>query len=187
MAKSTTPRVRYKPVVDFPGYRVGDDGSVWSKWHRIKRTGYRTGWAVALKRRWWKMQQSTDGHGYPLIHLYRNKKRFTLAVHLLVLKAFVGPCPPGQEAAHEDGDKTNCHLTNLQWKTHIENMADCKRHGTMIVGEDHPGAKLTVHIVKRMRRLRKKGLTLEAIADICGSNFGRVGRVVRGEIWKHVC
>src|SRR4051794_29919181 len=32
--QSTTSFVSYKDILDFPGYRAGDDGSVWSAWRR---------------------------------------------------------------------------------------------------------------------------------------------------------
>ncbi len=53
-------------------------------------------------------------------------------VHRAVLEAFVGPCPtPNHQAAHWDGDKTNCQLDNLRWATRAENAADKIRHGTV--------------------------------------------------------
>lgn len=33
----------------------------------------------------------------------------------LVLEAFVGPRPPGHVLRYKDGDRLNCHLTNLEW------------------------------------------------------------------------
>ena len=33
----------------------------------------------------------------------------------LVLEAFVGPRPPGHVPRFKDGDRLNCHLTNLEW------------------------------------------------------------------------
>lgn len=33
----------------------------------------------------------------------------------LVLEAFVGPRPPGHVLRFKDGDRRNCHLSNLEW------------------------------------------------------------------------
>ncbi len=71
--------------------------------------------------------QSTLGKGY------------TKYVHRLVLLAFVGPCPPGKECAHDDGVKTNNKLGNLAWKTKSANAIDKRRHGTALFGERNPG------------------------------------------------
>lgn len=50
-------------------------------------------------------------------------------VHLLVLRAFVGPCPSGQEAMHKDDNRANARLDNLEYGTHLQNMHDCLRRG----------------------------------------------------------
>jgi hypothetical protein len=70
-------------------------------------------------------------------------------VHHLVLEAFVGPCPPGQEARHvNDNDRANNALSNLAWGTHRENCADRDRHGATARG-DRNGAKTMPHRIAR--------------------------------------
>lgn len=58
-------------------------------------------------------------------------------VHRLVMLAFVGPRPEGQEVRHLDGDPTNNRLGNLAYGTPSENSYDAIRHGT------HPTASKT--------------------------------------------
>lgn len=58
----------------------------------------------------------------------------SLTVHRLVLLAFVGPCPPGMEVRHLDGDRTNARLDNLAYDTHSENLRDIARHGRHYLG-----------------------------------------------------
>lgn len=67
---------------------------------------------------------------YPKVNLCHGRVRKTHTVHTLVLKAFVGPPPPGMEARHLDGNRLNNRLDNLAWGTKSENMADRLRHGT---------------------------------------------------------
>lgn len=50
--------------------------------------------------------------------------------HTLVLEAFVGPCPPGLECRHKDGNELNNFLGNLSWGTRSENTRDQLIHGT---------------------------------------------------------
>jgi hypothetical protein len=103
---------RYLNVVGFPGYRVGDDGSVWRSWHG--------GWRLVPSRRHKK--------GYRRVTLHRDGKRYHPLVHRLVLEAFVGPCPKGMEVCHyPDTDKANNRLGNIRWDTHAENMRDAYR------------------------------------------------------------
>lgn len=69
--------------------------------------------------------------GYMVVYIglgLRGKK--TLLVHRLVLEAFVGPCPEGYEAAHNNGNSTDNRLENLRWATKKENGRDKIRHGT---------------------------------------------------------
>lgn len=51
-------------------------------------------------------------------------------MHELVLTAHVGPCPPGMECRHLDGDEKNNALSNLVWGTPPEQALDRVRHGT---------------------------------------------------------
>lgn len=51
-------------------------------------------------------------------------------VHHLVLEAFVGPCPAGMQALHDDDVPHNNHRTNLRWGTPKQNRADADRNGS---------------------------------------------------------
>jgi DNA-binding XRE family transcriptional regulator len=108
MPKRTT-RLRYHPIAGFPAYRVGRDGSVWS---RYKACG-------GLTSRWRRLTPSPLRRGnlvYEQVQLYSApRKGRGFAVHRLVLEAFVGPCPPKMCAHHRDGNLSNNHLTNLFW------------------------------------------------------------------------
>jgi hypothetical protein len=83
-------------------------------------------------------------NGYEVIHVRgANGYSKLRKVHILVLEAFVGFCPPGLECRHLDGNPVNNFLTNLCWGTHAENMADRDRHGTTPRGELNGNTKLT--------------------------------------------
>jgi len=64
------------------------------------------------------------------VTLSANGKARTWNVHKLVADAFLGPCPPGQEVRHKDGDETNNVATNLEYGTRGDNQRDSVRHGT---------------------------------------------------------
>jgi hypothetical protein len=68
--------------------------------------------------------------GYLYVNLKRVGSQSQRAVHRLVLEAFVGPCPPGMEGCHNDGDQLNNRLDNLRWDTPSNNKLDSVRHGT---------------------------------------------------------
>jgi hypothetical protein len=73
---------------------------------------------------------SVDGTGYLAVGLHRDGRRAVRKIHRLVLEAFVGPCPEGMEACHNDGDGLNNRLENLRWDTRSGNMRDRVLHGT---------------------------------------------------------
>lgn len=66
---------------------------------------------------------------YPVVSLGADLQ---IGVHKLVMITFVGPCPPGMEVLHGDGDKSNNSLVNLSYGTHLENMADAVAAGVMV-------------------------------------------------------
>lgn len=112
---------RWLPVVGYEGlYDISDLGRVRSLRHR---------WGPRPTPRLLKLQAHPSGH--LIVHLYREPgKSKTLKVHHLVLAAFIGPCPPGMEGCHNDGNPANNESQNLRWDTRAANIQDAIRHGT---------------------------------------------------------
>lgn len=70
-----------------------------------------------------------DGE-YLKVSLRRPGEFKNAKVHILVLSAFVGPCPDGMECCHKDGNSKNNFLVNLRWGTRSSNNFDRVLHGT---------------------------------------------------------
>lgn len=159
---------RWKSVVGFEGlYEVSDLGRVRSlRWNRVLRVG--------------------RPNRYCAVSLAYGGTHKTRAVHVLVLEAFRGRRPPGKQAAHQDGDRSNNRLANLRWKTCKANHADKRRHGTQCQGESHGHAKLTRHALVVARRLRRRGLPDVRIGKLLGVHSGTIGRALSGKTWAHV-
>lgn len=126
-------------------------------------------------------------NGYLRIALSRWPGHEHYRVHRLVLEAFVGPCPPGHEAAHANGDPRDNRLSNLRWATRMDNEADKVRHGRALIGNRNPQAQLTAEIVLAMRRRYRRtdprhGLT--AMAREFGVSVNTVRDAVMGRTWK---
>lgn len=160
----------------YPGYRVGDDGSVWSRFVRNRRT---FGFV------WRKLKL---GNGHIGVTLTVNGKHTRLLVHRLVLEAFVGPCPPGMECCHfPDRNPANNHVENLRWDTHKNNLNDRWKHGTMTVGENNPGALLKESDVVSIRQKFATGIwSKQSLADEYGVTRTAIYLVVSKKNWKHV-
>lgn len=75
------------------------------------------------------LKPSPVGGGYLQVTLSVAGHRRCRYVCALVLEAFVGACPPGQEARHLNGDRADNSLGNLRWGTPLENLWDARVHG----------------------------------------------------------
>lgn len=172
--ESTT--VTYREIPGHPGYRVGDDGSVWS---RVRKRGQGRGKPpLHFFGEWQKLKPGTQHSGSLSVNLGRNKTRL---VARLVLEAFVGQCPPRMEACHfPDRDPSNCRLDNLRWGTSADNTADQRRHSTLIGGERHGMAKLTNAQVEEILLLAGT-MTQQAIADRFGIRQPHVSDIINGK------
>ena len=75
---------------------------------------------------------ASRGGRYLQISLCRNGVCSTKDIHIVVLEAFVGLCPPGMQCRHLDDNKTNNYLSNLVWGTQTENAYDSVRNRTHV-------------------------------------------------------
>jgi thymidylate synthase (FAD) len=62
--------------------------------------------------------------GYNVCNLNRPGEQKNVAVHRLVLEAFVRPSAPGEEARHLNHNRQDNRLNNLAWGTSADNSAD---------------------------------------------------------------
>lgn len=175
--------IEYRDIPGFPGYRVGDDGSVWS---RRPRNG-KGAWPQAHRR-----LRPVRHRTKLVVVLTLPPERYTRSVHRLVLEAFVGPRPPGMEACHWNGDPTDNRLSNLRWDTHLSNVADAIRHGTQPtpppprLGEAHLSAKLDAERVREVRRLGGSGMSISALARMFAVSRPSIRAIVDRRSWRHV-
>lgn len=104
---------KWLPVVGWEDrYLISDQWRVWSLWS-----------GRTIKPR-------PDKDGYLCIMLCRDGYAQLRKVHLIVLEAFKGSCPPGLQARHLDGIRIHCAPDNLEWGTGSENTLDQVEHGT---------------------------------------------------------
>lgn len=99
-------------MIDIPGYEglyaITEDGKVWGYRHQ----GF--------------MAQRKNRGGYLYTGLRKNGKRLWYETHRLVATTYI-PNPGNlPQVNHKDEDKTNNHISNLEWVTNKEN----SNHGT---------------------------------------------------------
>lgn len=169
----------YREPSQFPGYRVGDDGSVWSCWVKHRCAG--GGAKMVIGKNWKRLKPVSNNKGYLAVCLVVNGQRFRRYVHRLVLECFIGPCPDGMESCHfPDKDRTNNALSNLRWASRSNNQADRVLHGTDNRGERHGLSKLTNQDVKALVARRANGESAVSLAREFGVSARHVNQIVKG-------
>lgn len=155
---------RWLPVVGWEDrYLVSDEGQVWSL--RSRRV-------LTLQRK-----------RYDQVCLQRERRRWWVGVHLVVLAAFVGPRPDGQEACHGPAGRFVNTIANLRWDTHEANVADRVAHGSHR-GERNGRAKLTRQDADDIRARRAAGERVGAIASFYGVHRNQVYNILAGRQWS---
>jgi hypothetical protein len=173
--------IRYMSVPDFPGYRVGDDGSVLTS---LQQFGPGIGWQPT--ENWRPMNPSIHSFGYPQVTLCNKGRMVKVTVHSLVLTLFVGPKPEGMECCHRNRNPKDCRLENLYWGTHADNAADMVRHGTSNRGSYHPMVKLSEEDVLAIRAGHAAGKPSSQMGAEFGVSARNIRRITSGERWKHL-
>jgi hypothetical protein len=181
-AQADSDPIEYRSIPGFPDYRVGNDGIVWRNRKMVgntKKAGFQ--WVQCE----WKIKIPilTKTCKYYAVKFRNNGKYKVYLVHRLVLESFVGPCPEGMEACHNDGDVLNNRLSNLRWDTRQSNQFDRYKHGTDQCGEKNASSKLTrdqvLEIVSSPEPI-KYFVQKFKISDT------QVRRIKKGQRWKTV-
>jgi hypothetical protein len=181
-SQSISPIVTYKDIPGFPGYRVGDDGSVWSC-RSINGQGFSPG------RYPWRRLRLIRRHkdGYYVVTIRNQFGKLQVMIHRLVLEVFVGPCPLGMVACHFPArDISNNCLNNLRWDTYESNEADKLVHGTRPVGSRQPRSKLTEADIPLIRQAAEQGISQTEIARMFGVTRCPIHAILIGKAWRHV-
>lgn len=126
-----------------------------------------------------KLQKIKDG--YLGLWVTAEGRREHIRVHRAVLLAFKGEPKSGQVARHLNGKPDDNRAENLEWGSHLENMADRKSHGNYMACDKHVMAKLTPDQVEFIRASEMTGA---AISRILGIGQSQISRIRRGQSWR---
>jgi hypothetical protein len=143
---------RWKPIIGYEGhYYISDHGRVWS---------CRAGRVIS---------PGTTPRGYRVIGLRVDGQARWFQVHRLVLNHFVGPCPAGMVACHEDDVPGHNHVSNLRWDTHKNNVAE----NSFAVG-----AKAARQEREKIRELRRLGVPIRQLMSMFDVSRATVYRIL---------
>jgi hypothetical protein len=146
---------RWLPVAGFEGYEVSDLGNVRSPYRVLKPS------------------RLTPRSDYRVATLRGQVKRL---VHHLVLEAFVGPCPAGQQARHLNDMGEDNRLVNLAWGTLADNRDDARKNG--FLRSRHSSAKADEIDVVAVREAHANGVSLKKLSRQHKTSFAVLRDIV---------
>ncbi len=171
----------YKDIVGFNGfYQVSNWGKVKSLSRIVNHAKKGT---QEVKERILKFDLRS---GYPSVTFYKDKKSSRFTVHHLVMLAFIGERPIGFDINHKDGDKTNNHLSNLEYCTRSKNIQHAFSKGLKPIGQNHHKTTLTTKEVISIYELKHKGMTQKIVSEKYGVDRTTIGNIWRGKTWSNV-
>ena len=171
----------WQAIPGYPGYEVSDLGRIRSMDREIICSN-----GVRKHYKGRTLKPVTDGTGYQNVVLCSADSQKVTRIHRLVLSVFVGAPAEGEEACHNNGNKTDNRLSNLRWDTRSGNFSDKYRHGTHNQGERHSVAKLKDQDAYWIYRLCVHGLSQRSVAEHFSVSEATVSNIVKGKSWKHI-
>ena len=128
---------------------------------------------------------------YLAVNLFFGGKRNSLNIHVLAARTFIPNPEDKPEVNHRDGNKFNCHISNLEWTTSAENTQHAFKMGlvTRAQGAENSRAKLTESQVREILRICIPGdrtFGIAALSRKFGTSESIIRRVVQGKTYKNV-
>jgi hypothetical protein len=167
----------WKPIINYEGlYEISNYGRI-KRFNKDKR--YKLFKILKYKK-------NRSRYGYLQTSLYKGGICKYFYISRLVLETFIGPCPEGMEACHNDGDPSNNFVGNLRWDTHKNNEKDKILHNTIVNGSKILWAKLSGTDIPKIRKMHKDGISTKEIANIYNVSLGAIKGIIYNRNWKHI-
>lgn len=168
-----------RPIREFPGYGISSNGKVW----RITKPHDGIG---ARRKVPYEISPGSNPSGYKIVTMVKDGKSYGRSVHRLVLEAFVGPCPPMCQGAHNDGNKLNNNVSNLRWASASDNQADRTKHGTHMWGQHNPRTVLADTDIPFIRSYPHSRHAASFLAAHYGVKHAVISKIRNHETWRRV-
>lgn len=164
----------WKYIKGYAGlYKISNFGKIWSK----GREGTKGG--ILL------LTRSKKGYLYVGLRKEGHQKRYR--VSRLVAETFIPNFNNKLEVNHKDGIKINNELTNLEWRTHQENIDHAKKLGLILKGEKSKKTNLINKDVLLIREyLKDEQYSIKQISKVFNVSQRTVSHISLGQSWKHL-
>jgi endogenous inhibitor of DNA gyrase (YacG/DUF329 family) len=133
----------------------------------------------------WLWQGLRNKEGYGRFYGYGRYHH----AHRYAYEHFVGPIPDGLILRHTCDNPPCCNPAHLIPGTDRENTRDKMERGrfVLVLGADHPNAKLTEADVRQIRELiAERSFTYQQIAAHFGVSDSLIDAIRSGRAWRHV-
>ena len=181
----TTENSNNETFIDIPNYEGLYQVSNFGRVKALKRSiQTKKGWFMEKPAKILKTRKDKDG--YAICTLFNdNHIRKDCKVHRLVLIAFTNKSE--ETVNHKDGNKTNNHISNLEWCTQAENNRHALKHKLRVpkYGLESPRA-LEKEKVVEVKKLLKQGKTQKQIIDKTGVSSASIYRIKNNLTYQNV-
>ena len=120
---------------------------------------------------------TNDSRGYPAVTIIDDNGQHTKNVHRLVAETFIPNPEHKRTVNHKDGNKSNNHISNLEWNTLSENVTHAYANGLKQRPDNAGSPKRAVRIVETGEVFESIGECARSIngdqAHICNCLSGR--------------
>lgn len=174
-------REQWKEHPEFPAYEGSTKGRV--------RSWKTNGWGRRMTPRIMRPAIRGKRKLYPYLSfdLYVGGKARGVFVHRFIAECFI-PNPENKpQINHQNGNKLDNRIENLEWVTNSENQKHAFATGAQDKrGEKHHLAKLTDATVQAIRAESKDGMAQDFLAEKYGVTQPNVSMILSGEHWGHL-
>lgn len=153
-------------------YQILNNGMILSNYNKQKKFKFLKPWS--------------NGKGYLVITLMKNKERKNYYIHRLVASHFIDNLNNYPEVAHINGKRADNRVENLRWSTHLDNEKDKLIHGTRIRGEKASWSKLNNEKVLFIRKALKNGIQKKILANTFNVTSSALRAIEKGRNWSHI-
>lgn len=173
----------WKPVLNYESlYEVSTTGSIRSvarkcptKGGKLRNVSAKTLKPVLVK-------------GYHIVNLHKDGVMRQFRLHRLIAEAFI-PNPQNLGIVnHLDGNKTNNHMSNLEWCTVERNNTHAAELGLLKgrKGEQHHGNTLTENIVRLIKNALTRGVKGSVLASTYNVSQATISNIKHNKNWNHI-
>lgn len=164
----------WRPIPEYNGrYSVSNTGKIRSEGGAM---GSRAGRILS---------PHLNSKGYERVGLTVNRKTKNVLVHRIVAEVFIGEAS-GMTVNHKDFDKTNNHVSNLEYLSARDNHLHAKINGKIQTGQRVHSAKLTNSQAIEIYERRKSGERGVDLAKEFKVSPQTVSGIVNGHRWQKI-